>query len=135
MGDRVNITIIAQSFYSATTSFGSGGLWKPAYIAGTDEKEINKWGQVAFNHFVKLYNSADCARAGVRLVTSYNLRQAHETVLVPAWKDIVFNFQMLDKELIQAMGFSDRFTQGFKFGTMIVEQRLYMKYLTEILET
>ena len=59
---------------------------------GTDETKINKWGKFAFDHFVSLYNSPDAAKAGVKLVTSYNLREAHETVQVPSWKDIVINF-------------------------------------------
>ncbi len=59
---------------------------------GTDETKINEWGKFAFDHFISLYNSQDAAKVGVKLVTSYNLREASETVGIPSWKDIVINF-------------------------------------------
>jgi glycine/D-amino acid oxidase-like deaminating enzyme len=33
-GSAVDVTIIAETFFQGTTSFGSGGFWEPYAIAG-----------------------------------------------------------------------------------------------------
>lgn len=44
--NQVEIEIIAAEFLSQTTSYGSGGLWEPYQIAGTDDEMINQWVQL-----------------------------------------------------------------------------------------
>lgn len=134
LGDKVRITVLAESFLSDTTSCGSGGLWEPYQIAGTPDEKVNGWGKVAFDHFLEILRSPDAAKAGVQLLTAYNLLQQHDPINVPSWKDIVFNFSNLNAREIAQMGFPSRFTHGFTFGTLVIEQRLYMTWLMALLE-
>lgn len=70
LAESVDITIIAEKYYSETTSFGSAGLWEPYLTAGD---KINSWGKVSFNHFMNLFYSSNAAKAGIQLQTAYNL--------------------------------------------------------------
>lgn len=128
------VTVVADEFFNQTTSYGSGGLWEPYQIAGTSDEKINSWGEYAFKHFLALYNSDSASKAGVQLITCYQLFEDHEDSSPPSWKDIVFNFQLLSKETIDKMALPSKFVKGFTFGTLIIEQKYYMKYLTDELE-
>ena len=130
--DGAEVVVIADAFLSGTTSYGSGGLWEPYQIAGTPEERVNGWGKVAFDHFLKLLYSPDGGKAGVQLLTAYNLQQQHEAGSpLPSWRDIVFNFRPLSSQDIAQMGLPARFTHGFTFGTLVIEQRLYMAWLMD----
>ena len=131
--DNVNIVVIADTFLNQTTSYGSGGLWEPYQIAGTPDEKINQWGKKAFDHFLSIYHSADCAKAGVQLLQAYQLLKANENVPVPSWSDIVFNFQELDNNDLKKMNLSDKFSKGYTFGTLVIEQKSYLQYVTDIL--
>lgn len=91
---------------------------------------INGWGEHAFEHFKEVYHSKDAVEAGVQLVNAYQAFEAHEQVTVPAWKDIVFNFQELSEPDLRKMGLPAKYVYGFKFGTFVVDQKYYMRYLT-----
>jgi glycine/D-amino acid oxidase-like deaminating enzyme len=135
LGTEAEVTLIADKFLSETTSCGSGGLWEPYQIAGTPDEKVNVWGKVAFDHFLELLHGPDAARAGVQLLTAYNLMQQQDTYVEPSWKDIVFNFRKLEAVDLAQMGFPARFTQGFTFGTLVIEQRLYMDWLMNLLRS
>jgi hypothetical protein len=75
-------------------------LWKPAHIAGTSEDNINRWGKYGFNYFLKLFHSQDAAKAGVKMVTSYNLKQVGEPNIMPMCKEVMLNFELLNPEKI-----------------------------------
>lgn len=77
-----------------------------------------------------MYHSADAAEAGVQLLDSYQLLESHEPGDAPAWQDIVFNFTKLRASDIQKMGLPSKYTKGFKFGTFVIDQKYYMRYLT-----
>ena len=134
-GEKVHVTVIADKYLADTTSYGSGGLWEPYQIAGTPEDRVNGWGKVAFDHFLELLYGPHAGTAGVQLLTAYNLLQQKDSTTVPSWKDIVFNFKAMSAEDIAKMGFPSRFTHGFTFGTLVIEQRLYMSWLMEQLQT
>ena len=57
-----------------------------------------------------------------------------ENAKPPSWKDIVINFAELTPSEIRKMGFPARFVAGHSFGTVAVEQRLYMRFLMERLK-
>lgn len=97
---------------------------------GTADEQINKWGSDAFQHFSEVYHSADAAEAGVQMLDSYQILEQHESGETPAWKDIVFNFTKLTSNDIKKMGLPSKFTKGFKFGTFVIDQKYYMRYLT-----
>jgi glycine/D-amino acid oxidase-like deaminating enzyme len=132
--NKVDVTVIAAEFLQQTTSYGSGGLWEPYQIAGTPDALVNAWGEYAFDHFKELYYSKDAAVAGVQLLNAYQLIEADSDLPEPSWKDIVFNFTHLSQADVQKMGLPANFVRGFKFGTFVVDQKYYMKYLTRCLE-
>mmetsp|Transcript_25599 Transcript_25599/g.42717 ORF Transcript_25599/g.42717 Transcript_25599/m.42717 type:complete len:219 (+) Transcript_25599:82-738(+) len=132
---HLDITIIAAEFLQQTTSYGSGGLWEPYQIAGTPDSLINTWGKYSFDHFKDLYHSPDCVKAGVQLLSAYHLIESGQDAPEHSWKDIVFNFTELNQADLKKMGLPDRFVGGCKFGTFVVDQKYYMKYLTGRLES
>ena len=134
LGGKVRVTIIADKVLGETTSYGSGGLWEPYQILGTPDSKVNAWGRLAFDHFLQLLHSTEAGKAGVQLLTAYNLQEAHDAPVDPSWKDIVFNFRRLGSGELRQMGLPPRFTHGFTFATLVVEQRLYMAHLTARLE-
>lgn len=134
LGGNVRVTIIAEKVLAETTSYGSGGLWEPYQILGTPDEKVNAWGRLSFDHFLHLLHSSEAGKAGVQLLTAYNLQEAHEAEVDPSWKDIVFNFRRLGSGELGQMGLPPRFTHGFTFATLVVEQRLYMAHLTARLE-
>jgi len=127
---KVKVTIISEKFYNETTSYGSGGLWEPYQILGTPDDKINQWGKDAFDHFLELYNSPYGSEAGVQLLTAYNLLEEDQELIIPSWKDIVFNFQVLSNDDLQKMSLPKRFVKGFTFGTLVIDQKYYMRYMT-----
>lgn len=127
---KVKVTIISEKFYNETTSYGSGGLWEPYQILGTPDDKINEWGKDAFEYFLNLYNSPDGAQAGVQLLTAYNILEENQELIIPSWKDIVFNFQVLTADDLQKMSLPKRFVKGFTFGTLVIDQKYYMRYMT-----
>jgi len=127
---KLKITIISEKFYNETTSYGSGGLWEPYQILGTPDNKINEWGKNAFDHFLELYNSPFGAEAGIQLLTAYNLLEENQECIIPSWKDIVFNFKILNSNDIQKMSLPKRFVKGFTFGTLVIDQKYYMRYMT-----
>jgi hypothetical protein len=54
-------------------------------------------------------------------MSAYNLLEQKDATNEPSWKDIVFDFKMLDGQDIVKLGFPSRFTHGFKFGTLVVD--------------
>jgi glycine/D-amino acid oxidase-like deaminating enzyme len=128
---QVKVTIISEKFYNETTSYGSGGLWEPYQILGTPDDKINEWGKDAFDHFLELYNSPYGAEAGIQLLTAYNLLEENQELIIPSWKDIVFNFQVLTNDDLQKMSLPKRFVKGFTFGTLVIDQKYYMRYMTK----
>lgn len=77
-----------------------------------------------------MYHSTEAVEAGVQLLNTYQVFEAHEDSKDPSWKDIVFNFQHLSTADIQKMGLPSKYVKGFKFGTFVIEQKYYMRYLT-----
>lgn len=133
-GSAVDVTIVADKFIEETTSCGSGGLWEPYQIAGTPDEKVNYWGKIAFDHFLSLYHGPDGAEAGVQLMTAYQLLQEHEAgASLPSWRDIVFNFTELSPAELKKMNIPVKFVRGFSFGTLVIEQKRYMAYLTRCL--
>jgi glycine/D-amino acid oxidase-like deaminating enzyme len=133
---KVKVTIIAESFMHQTTSIGSGGLWEPYQISGTPDELVNKWGLVSFNHFLKLYYSVHAKEAGTQLMNAYSLYTEEECLNLnePSWKDIVFNFKVMTTSEIRRMMLPERFVKAFSFSTIVVDQKYYMQYLTNILK-
>ena len=127
--DSVKIDIIADTWYHETTSYRCGGLWEPYQIAGTPDEAVNEWGRVAFHHFQQLLFSRD--PAGVQLLTCYSLLEAHQDQTPPSWKDVVLNFKSLSAEDIQKMGLPAKYVGGYTFGTLVVEQKYYLKWLMD----
>lgn len=62
-------------------------------------------------------------------MTAYNLLEQKDSASEPSWKDIVFDFKLLSAQDIQQLGLPARFTHGFKFATLVIEQRLYLNWL------
>lgn len=133
--EKVNIYVVAEAFYNQTTSFGSGGLWEPYQIAGTPDEKINSWGEYAFKHFLQLYRQQEGSVAGVQLLTAYSLLEEHEDSTPPSWKDIVFNFNLLSKGDIARMGLPSKYVKGFTFGTLVIEQKYYLRWLMDKLKS
>jgi glycine/D-amino acid oxidase-like deaminating enzyme len=131
---NAEVTVIAEKFYNETTSFGAAGLWEPYQLAGTPDSLVNEWGQQAFDHFLKLYNSREAGAVGVQLLTVYQLFQNGEDTTPPSWKEIVFNYARLTSDDLRKMGLPSRFVSGASFGTLVVEQRLYLHWLYRKLE-
>jgi hypothetical protein len=131
----VKLSVIAEGFLNQTTSFGSGGLWMPYAIEG-DAKLIDEWGRYSFEHFSQLYRSKDAAKAGVQLLTCYELfeAKANKTYEVPSWKNVVYNFYEMNAEDLRKLGLPTRFVRGFTFGSFIVDQKYYINYLTDNLQ-
>lgn len=133
LNSKVDITVISEAFLHQTTSIGSGGLWKPYQILGTPDELVDRWGKVAFEHFLKLYYSPHAAEAGIQLMPSFSLltQEEWDEFTLPSWKDIVFNFQVLTLKDAQKMvpNLPERFVAGYTFTTLVIDQKYYMQYL------
>ena len=134
--DNVDVTVIAESFMDQTTTYGSGGLWEPYQIAGTPEEDVNKWGKVAFDHFLEIYHSEECGAAGVQIMGFYQLFTAEQEkdYKTPSFHDIVFNFQHLSARELKKMELPEQFTKAYSFSTIVVEQKYYMSWMMRRLE-
>lgn len=135
--DSVEITIVADTFLNQTTSFGSGGLWEPYQILGTPDELVNKWGEIAFKHFMELHVSPHAAEAGIQLMQAYSLYTAEESMTLepPSWKDIALDFKQLGNKELRQMMLPERFVTAFSFSTLVVTQKYYMSFLMKTLES
>ena len=59
----LGVTVVAECFYAQTTSFGSGGYWMPYAI--NDDDRVVGWGKDSYDHFLRVLQSADGAKAGI----------------------------------------------------------------------
>lgn len=80
-----------------------------------------------------MYNGKDAVKSGVQLLTTYSLLESGQSIELPSWKDLVYNFQCLSPEDIKNLGLPDKYVSGFVFGTYVIEQKYYLKYLTDTL--
>jgi glycine/D-amino acid oxidase-like deaminating enzyme len=125
----VDVTIIAENYFQGTTSFGSGGFWEPYAIAGTPDEDINRWGQIAFDHFKEEHLKETAAESGVQLITVHQLYESHETLKIPSWSHIVYNFQVLDEAALRSMGLPKKYVKGYSFGSYVADQKYYLQFL------
>jgi glycine/D-amino acid oxidase-like deaminating enzyme len=71
--EKIEITIIAESFLENTTSYGSGGLWEPYKVDGTPDELVNAWGKVTFDFMLGLLADPEKKVAsGVQMLTGNN---------------------------------------------------------------
>lgn len=49
-GAAVELTVIADSFYEQTTSYGCGGFWEPYQVGGTSQDLIVRWGSFTYRY-------------------------------------------------------------------------------------
>ena len=126
------ITLVATSFLSQTTSFGSAGYWMPYEISGTSPSKINEWGADSYKYFLSLLNSKDASKVGIQMMESYQLYENDYDVKDPAWKDVVMNYRRLgNKDVKQLLLPCDKYKVGFAFTTLVVDQKYYLKYMTD----
>ena len=117
-----------------TTTYGSGGLWEPYQIAGTPEEDVNRWGKIAFDHFLDIHHSKDCGLAGVQLMNFYQLFKEGEFNQTPSWHDIVLNFQQLSSIELRKMKLPECYTSAYSFSTIVIEQKYYMSWMMKKLD-
>lgn len=129
------VTIIANEFVFQTTSCGSGGLWEPYQIGNTSPENINRWSKESLRHFLQLYHSIHANTCGVQQMTAYQLFREDEEWEAPSWKDVAISYALLDPAQLGAMGLSTEFTGGYAFGTVVVDQKMYLTWMMKQLET
>lgn len=117
------------------------GLWEPYQIEGTSEADINRWGGATWRHFQGLLLSADCGAAGVQFMPCHQVYTsafvaAHGgAVEVPAWSPIVHNYVAHPPGAALALyGAHGDIAQMHEFGTYVVDQPRYLRYLQERLD-
>lgn len=128
--DDIEVTIISEKFFNETTTYGCGGLWEPYQIAGTPDSVVNRYGKIAFDHFLSLYYSKDAEASGVKLMNAYSLLTADQDATEPSWKDIPFHFKVLTKEDLANMKVPSKYVAGFSFGTLVVDPKYYLRFIT-----
>ena len=64
-------------------------------------------------------------------MTAYILLESHQDKTPPSWRDIVFNFNTLASADLRKMGLPEKYTDGFTFATLVIEQKYYMAWLTD----
>jgi glycine/D-amino acid oxidase-like deaminating enzyme len=133
-GSDIEVSVIADKFFNETTTYGCGGLWEPYQIAGTPDSVINRYGKIAFDHFLALYYREDADASGVKLMTAYSLLTADQDATVPSWADIPFHFRVLTKEDLANMKVPSRYVTGFTFGTLVIDQKYYLRFMSAKLQ-
>ena len=71
LGENADVTVVAEAFISQTTTYGSAGLWEPYQIAGTPDEDVNRWGKIAFDHFLELHHGEDCGKVVTKIYRCY----------------------------------------------------------------
>jgi D-amino-acid oxidase len=133
--ENLDITVVADAFFSQTTSYGSGGYWMPYAIQGTPEKQIENWGKLSYDFYLELMNSSDAARVGASMIQSYQLYETKESLHIPEWKDSVIGFKELNADDIAELHLpSTKYRAGYTFTTVVVDQKYYLKYLMDELK-
>lgn len=125
-----NVVIVAEKYYSQTTSYGSGGYWMP--YAVKDDNRINCWGRKSYDHFLSLSHSSDGNKTGIKLIQSIQLYEKQEDVPYVSWKDCVIGYRLLstadiDRYLLP----NNKYKAGYTFTTVVADQKYYMKYLMD----
>lgn len=65
------------------------------------------------------------------MLNCYQIYEEGQHHSVPSWSSIVFNFTALDNTSLRNMGLPSKYTSGYTFGTFVVDQKYYMKYITD----
>ena len=95
---------------------------------------MNRWGKVAWDHFLELYYSDECGEAGVQLLPLYQLFTAEQEVITPSWADIVFNFTHLSADEVKKLRLPGNFNKAWTFNTLVIEQKYYLSWMMKRLE-
>lgn len=123
------ITVIADSIYDETTSYGCGGFWEPYQVGGTPEELIIRWGEYSYKYFLKLHFSEYAAAAGVQVIPAFYLYEEEEMPHeIPCWKDVVLNFQDLSHDALRKLAVPEKFVGGYTFTT-VVQIIFYYSYM------
>ena len=127
-GYPATVTVIAESFYENTTSYGAGGFWEPYQVGGTPDELINRWGEFSYRRFLKLHTSSQAAEAGVQLFPAHFIFEESEMPFeVPCWKDAVINFKELTQADLRTLALPEKYVGGFSFLTAVRQREiLYM---------
>lgn len=97
---------------------------------GTPDEDINRWGQIAFEHFKEEHQKETAAESGVQMITVHQLYEEHETLKIPSWSHIVHNFQVLDSDALRRMGLPEKYVKGYSFGSYVADQKYYLQYIS-----
>ncbi|ESO08124.1 hypothetical protein HELRODRAFT_156658 [Helobdella robusta] len=124
------LDLIAEKFYDETTSYGAAGIFRPTLskTPGVEIERIKKWLKDSWKHYEGIFHGDEARLAGVQLISGYQF--VNNPQPNPLERDIVFSYRALtDKELSAFPG--DRFKYGWFVTTLLIEPRIYLKYLTD----
>eukprot|EP01024_Parvocaulis_polyphysoides_P036265 TRINITY_DN3225_c2_g1_i1.p2 TRINITY_DN3225_c2_g1~~TRINITY_DN3225_c2_g1_i1.p2 ORF type:complete len:350 (+),score=58.83 TRINITY_DN3225_c2_g1_i1:38-1051(+) len=127
------VSVIAEKFQDQTTSWGSGGLWKPHIIGDTPIPKVYEWSKGTFEHFQQMNETITNQATGILQVTLIQYWTEDANPSPPFWSDIAYNFRMLEKDELKN-GFSGA-VSGWTLGTFAADNSYYMPYLTQLIES
>jgi len=144
-GTDVDITIMADKFLQETTSGGAGGLWEPYALSNTDSARVISWAAGSYAKFESLVaDTAVAQAAGVQPVVSYELfTDAAEAQVLPDWAPVCKSFKLLPDAAAIAAAIPCMpqrtapelpFVAAWEYSTFTADQRVYLPYLTLLLE-
>eukprot|EP01025_Chloroclados_australasicus_P050452 TRINITY_DN57_c0_g1_i1.p1 TRINITY_DN57_c0_g1~~TRINITY_DN57_c0_g1_i1.p1 ORF type:complete len:373 (+),score=19.88 TRINITY_DN57_c0_g1_i1:105-1121(+) len=127
-----SIHIVAEKFDQETTSWGSGGTFKPHDIGRTLASKVHRWSEATFAHYQELIKSYQPQEIGIlprSLKQFWTGGAVHEW---PFWSDIVMNFRDLSYDEVQR--YVPRAFCGWTYDTFVTDDTCYMTWLTNQLQ-
>eukprot|EP01023_Acetabularia_acetabulum_P054798 TRINITY_DN6224_c0_g1_i3.p1 TRINITY_DN6224_c0_g1~~TRINITY_DN6224_c0_g1_i3.p1 ORF type:complete len:338 (-),score=60.14 TRINITY_DN6224_c0_g1_i3:647-1660(-) len=130
---NADVHIIADKFQNQTTSWGSGGLWKPHDIGDTPQEKVYQWSKKTFEYFDQINKTITEETTGIIPVPLVQYWTENADPSPPFWADIAKNFRMLEKDEMK-QGFSGA-VSGWTLDTFAADNSYYMPWLTRFLES
>ncbi|KAH3774961.1 D-aspartate oxidase-like isoform X2 [Dreissena polymorpha] len=124
---RVPVTIYADKFDRATTSFGAGGLFRPNvdYCKGVDPETVTRWSKDAFEFFSSLATSPKASDTGHMITPGYVF--SNTPIENPLYKGLVFSFRDLTSAELQKLGVDYKY--GYQVTTVVTYVPKYLPWL------
>ncbi len=129
-GDALDLTIIGDKLNIETTSDGAGGLFRPddRFMPGVPKELAKLWVRDSFDYYDRILWGPDGGKAGVAQISGYQLFDDEREE--PGYKEVVYQFRHLSQS--ELAGFPQKFRHGYFCTTIVVDARLFMKYLTDM---
>lgn len=133
LGDRVEVTVVAEHFSPNTTADKAGSLIMPFDVSPKGSvggaSRVQRWAKGTFDLMHQLYRSVEASELELCLCSGYDIKSPDTPE--PWWKDLVFGFRIVERSSAEAklVHAPPSCSHLWAFTTFMLDCRKYLPWL------